>query len=323
MDSRKVEIELPTASVYQAVRTLGSATPEEVARHLREYHLGKVEEALTRLVSAHLVEPSTTVAGSYHAYAPGSAFPRALSEIVQRLCDDAELLTATAATLDPSSPAAAPRLGSDVGISVDRSIDAITGLLAEARHHIDSLLPGVPARTMLRAAIDADQQLYGRGISGRTLYPEAAQSLPRVHEYSAAMDGYSLEVRTSMPSPVRLLIIDRRIGYISHRSAHGARSACVIRNPNVLVTLQAYFDLLWEFSQPLRALDDDDEHLSTNERTVLRGLAHNLSLQEIADHNAMSTATVSRAVNKLGHRIGTTSRFTLGIEAQRRGWLRP
>jgi DNA-binding NarL/FixJ family response regulator len=80
----------------------------------------------------------------------------------------------------------------------------------------------------------------------------------------------------------------------------------------------AVFEAFWRSARPLFSPDDED---AVSERELLSLLVVGLTDAAAAAQLGISVRTVQRRISELSERAGVSSRFQLGVEAVRRGWL--
>ncbi|WP_338676891.1 hypothetical protein V1460_30870 [Streptomyces sp. SCSIO 30461] len=94
----------------------------------------------------------------------------------------------------------------------------------------------------------------------------------------------------------------------------------LIRDPVVVQALVRTHLRWWEAGEEIQAIGEDSvpAHLRPVPEAVLAGLTD----EAAATRLGMSGRTYSRRVGELLIALGTTSRFSAGVEAARRGWIR-
>lgn len=136
------------------------------------------------------------------------------------------------------------------------------------------------------------------------------------------------QARISLRVPMKLAIVDDRMAIIPLlRSGDDAVTASYVIHPSPLLdALSALFESVWERSVPVRqalrgALEPPGETLSHDEAELLTLLAAGLTDAAVGRAMGWSERTVQRHVQRLMARLGVQTRFQVGLEASRRGWI--
>jgi DNA-binding NarL/FixJ family response regulator len=88
--------------------------------------------------------------------------------------------------------------------------------------------------------------------------------------------------------------------------------------------MYALFEQIWATANPLGLPNPQDaQGLGPEEREILRMLANGETDEHIARRLGVSTRTVGRKASDLMRRLGTRSRFQMGVRASELGWLDP
>ncbi|RKT75015.1 regulatory LuxR family protein [Saccharothrix variisporea] len=149
------------------------------------------------------------------------------------------------------------------------------------------------------------------GVRRRTLY--TAKSLDdNVVRQSMG------EVRVLRGRPARGVLVVDDVAVLRA----GAAGAVVVRAPEVVALVAAYFDALWTDAVPL----GDGDHapvdgLSAVQQRIVRLAAGGFKDDTIARMLGLSTRSVRRHLEKLAARVGATNRLSLGVAATRLGWV--
>ncbi len=132
------------------------------------------------------------------------------------------------------------------------------------------------------------------------------------------------QARVCPDVPVNLTIADRRLALLSVPGcADRRRDMIIVRPSGLLDVLIAIFESYWRIATPLTAepviLDGDVPYDAW--RDLLSLLAAGLTDDAIARELGVSERTVGRRVARLEEILGAASRFQLGLQAARHGWL--
>lgn len=158
------------------------------------------------------------------------------------------------------------------------------------RHHEDGAFIGVRRRT-LYTANSLDEKAVGEAVG---------------------------EVRVLSGRPATGVVVVDDVAVLRA----GPAGAVVVRAPEVVALVAAYFDALWTDAVPL---GDGDrvpvDGLSAVQQRIVRLAAGGFKDDTIARMLGLSTRSVRRHLEKLAARVGATNRLSLGVAATRLGWV--
>jgi len=165
----------------------------------------------------------------------------------------------------------------------------------------------------------ADQQ-----IDSRCVYDRASLTIPgRVGDiWEAVRCGVRTRVAASVP--LKLAIADDRQALITSVADDGEGAAYLVHPSALLDALSALFEAVWERSVPLNQPTngvDGEPAMSEQRRDLLGLLAGGATDEAIARTFGWSARTVQRHVHALMAEVGAQTRFQIGMEAARRGWV--
>lgn len=155
-----------------------------------------------------------------------------------------------------------------------------------------------------------------RGRSSRALYPEHALDEAGDPIWSRRRAGERVRVLSSLPS--RLWVLGDSAAMIPDLwvQRHGER--LLIHHRGVVRALRCLFDELWRRATALPGLDDEPNE---DRQQLLELLVSGAIDEQMARTLGVSLRTVRRRIAGLMDDLAVTSRFQLGAEAVRRGWL--
>ena len=130
------------------------------------------------------------------------------------------------------------------------------------------------------------------------------------------------EARVSPTLPVKMMIVDRRVGLVPLNVEDQGGPVMLVRSSSLLDSLYALFELTWERSTPIvftpsgeLKAGHPDSRLSEGAEQVIPLLAAGLNDKAIAYEAGMSTTTLNRRIGELMKSFGTSTRFQLGWRA--------
>jgi DNA-binding NarL/FixJ family response regulator len=119
-----------------------------------------------------------------------------------------------------------------------------------------------------------------------------------------------------------MMFVDRRTALVALDPATPAAGALVVHTPGLVDLVVTLFDLLWEQSAALAPERQECvEDFTDLEVTVVRLLAQGLKDEAVSRRTGLSLRSVRRTVASVGERLGTQSRFELGVKCRDLGLL--
>ncbi|MFX0537131.1 LuxR family transcriptional regulator [Ornithinimicrobium sp. Y1847] len=212
-------------------------------------------------------------------------------------------------------PATIVRLGAEL---VNGAREVVRGL-DRAPYFADVSLPD-----------SAQPRAQARGVTMRIIYE--GESLrdagePRPEWADGVAPGE--EARILPRLPMKLLVADRSRALIGLPTGPGRGEGVLVHGSLLLDSLIAVFDQLWEAAIPLDpGLSDPDQweavlagEVGAGDRRLLALLGMGLTDEAIGRDQGVSARTVQRRLSVLQKILGVETRFQLGVQAARRGWL--
>ncbi|WP_233581060.1 helix-turn-helix domain-containing protein [Streptomyces triticirhizae] len=195
-------------------------------------------------------------------------------------------------------------------------------LSAEISSETSSLAPGGPQSTSNREASRLiTATLLARGIVVRTVYLDSVSNDPASLEHVTWLHQAGGEVRTAPTLPLRVQLIDRRIALLPLDPADSSRGAVLAVEPGIVAAVQTLFDTIWESARPLDSEPEPSQKPTARELAVLKMLSQGMTDEAIARKLAVSLRTERRIVSDLMAVLGAQTRFQLGQQAVRHGYL--
>lgn len=175
----------------------------------------------------------------------------------------------------------------------------------------------------------AQPQAQARGVQVRILYE--GESLRAEGPRPEWADGVAPgeEARILPRLPMKLLVADRSAGLVARPLGPGRGDALLVHDSLLLDALVSVFDQLWDSAIPLDpGLNDPAQweevlagELSRADRRLLALLGMGLTDEAIGRDQGVSARTVQRRLAVMQRALGVESRFQLGVQAARRGWI--
>ncbi|MDO4901859.1 hypothetical protein [Actinomyces sp.] len=159
-----------------------------------------------------------------------------------------------------------------------------------------------------------------RGVRHRALYEMASLHEPAYFRVVAESIRQGEQARFVDRLPFRMLLADETTALILRSDADDGVVATRITDTEVVATFGALFEQLWRTAVPMPRALSAEEALPHN-RELVWALASGMTDEAIARQTGMSLRTVARRIAELNRLLGAQSRFQLGMQAVRLGWL--
>lgn len=165
--------------------------------------------------------------------------------------------------------------------------------------------------------------MLDRGVEVQSIYERPALLVPGRFETLRKLAAVGEQARTLPTVPVELVIYDRAHAMVRLDDDEQAIAALFVHHSGLLTSLICLFDLLWERSVPVPPEPDQpiEERSPETDDVLLSLLAAGFKDESIARHLHISPSTVTRRMARLMELTGTSTRFQLGMQAVRRGWI--
>ncbi|WP_431981767.1 helix-turn-helix transcriptional regulator [Streptomyces qinglanensis] len=163
-----------------------------------------------------------------------------------------------------------------------------------------------------------------RGVEYRVVYSKSAV---QNHSYYAAniqpCVAAGEHARVLPTVPVKLTVFDRRLAIVSMSfvEAEVNDSLLLVRPSSLLSALTGLFETAWRAAYPMHFGDRVPPSLRPLHLRILELLGTGVTDDTIAQLLGISRRTLSRNLEQLNHRAGTSSRFQLALYAVRNGWI--
>lgn len=169
--------------------------------------------------------------------------------------------------------------------------------------------------------LEERQHLEVGQVGYRVVYDTESVTLPG--RMANILDGIRQGERARTgPVPVKLVICDDASAIVASAEDHRREMAYVLHPSSLLDLTIGLFEATWERATPIhRAEPRHDTAFGAQERQLLSLLASGATDAVIARTLGWSVRTVQRHAHELMERLGARTRFQMGMEAVRRGWL--
>lgn len=171
---------------------------------------------------------------------------------------------------------------------------------------------------------EEDRRLSHEEVAYRVIYDRSAVAMPG--RMADIWNGIRLGEQARVGDvPMKLMLCDDRSALIpvaTAGSGYSIDAAYLIGPSSLLDALSALFESLWRRAVPLnRVPQDGGDDLAAEDVDLIGLLVAGNTDERIARSLGWHVRTVSRHVHQLMDRVGAQTRFQLGVEAVRRGWV--
>ncbi len=311
---------------YRRLVALPSASAEDLAEAMA-VELAPLASALSALEDKGLVARSTGKPGHFVASPPALALG---SLIVQREEEIRRAQLELGRLTEQYRGSVADRTGTDV-VDVVRGPQAVADRFAQmqrgAKFEVVALVKSSVA-VVTAEENTAEDVAIARGVAYRVVLERAAFARPGFLDRVVESIHAGEQVRVVDSLPLRLVVADRSLALLplSPTASDSGGGALLVHESGLLDALLHLFDLVWASANEvvpsgsgISVLEAD--RVDEVDARILTLLLAGLTDQAIGGQLGMSLRTVQRRVSSLMDRARVVTRFQLGHEAARRGWV--
>jgi DNA-binding transcriptional ArsR family regulator len=165
------------------------------------------------------------------------------------------------------------------------------------------------------------RDLLNRGVDIRSVYTPEALEQPGRFELITRLAQLGEQARFLPNLPFRLRFMDRRVALVALVGGRYDRIT-LVHQSGLLDALLELFDVYWQRAQPIvSTTPETPDQPSTEDLLLLRMLQAGYKDQAIARQLGTSARTVTRRIAMIASRLGLDTRFQVGAEAAKRGWI--
>ena len=308
------------AQVYRALLGGGSAGVDELAG-AQGMSEDAVFKAVAELIDAGLIGRTSAAGDRYAPVSPEAGLK------VMTARRESELNAAMVATLNAYADFRRSRLSP----STDHLVDVVTGPAmlerveqAERNIHHEVRRLDSPPYYMTGTSNETELEHLAEGIRYRVVYSQSSL------EQEGYLDGNVLpcmkageQARVLHDVPVKLSIMDDTMAMVSLPIGEASvnRSLLIVRPSSLFSALVGLFELAWRAALPIMPSGEAGSRLEPIEQRLLALLSAGVADETIIRTLRISRRTFFRYLERLQARAGVNSRFQLGVQAVRNGWL--
>jgi DNA-binding CsgD family transcriptional regulator/DNA-binding MarR family transcriptional regulator len=315
------------ARVYETLIPNGSSTVDGLARRT-ELTLNRISRALSSLISRGLVTRSPGRPARYSAVAPSLAGSVLIAKREHELAQLQQHLNRLDEAFHAELSANRPDNHIEMVVGSAKVWRAFVRIQRAARHEVRAFDkppyfvppgehgddgPNLEERSFLAAGT----------VGYRVIYSQESVAIPgRLDNiWEGIRRGERARVGSAVPA--KLVISDNAAAIVSSAVDLGEQTAYILHPSSLLDLASGLFEAVWDRAVPLNRGESKtgETPLNDEDRQLLGLLASGATDAVIARTFGWSIRTVQRHLHELMERVGARTRFQVGMEAVRRGWL--
>ncbi|MFB6720045.1 hypothetical protein ACFCV3_07805 [Kribbella sp. NPDC056345] len=202
----------------------------------------------------------------------------------------------------------------------------IDSVQTDAQHHVRAMTMGTIMAPREIQIVTGLFDALKRGVRYDVIYgAHVLQDAAALHMAQQCIDAGE-QARVFPRVPLNLTLVDHRWALVAARSAEARPEfvAMVVHESALLEGLEGIFDALWRIAVPITnttELNDVEAGPSLESKRLLTYLSAGLTDESIAREVGVSERTIARRIGRLQEALGAQTRFQLGVQASRQGWL--
>lgn len=208
----------------------------------------------------------------------------------------------------------------------DAAQSVLNSVQTDAQEHVRAMTMGNIAARELRI-VEGLFEALRRGVRYDVIYgAHVLQDADALHLVQECIDAGE-QARVFPQVPLNITIVDDRWALVGARTEvrRGPEFvALVVHDSPLLGGLERIFEALWRIAVPITGgteLNDVTAGPSLEAKRLLTYLSAGLTDESIAREFGVSERTIARRIGRLQEALGAQTRFQLGVQASRQGWL--
>lgn len=196
----------------------------------------------------------------------------------------------------------------------------------DAQEHVRAMTMGNLAARELKI-VEGMFDALERGVRYDVIYgAHVLQDANALHMVQSCIEAGE-QARVFPHVPLNITIVDDRWALVGARTEvrRGPEFvALVVHDSPLLRGLERIFEALWRIAVPITSgteLNDVTAGPSLDAKRLLTYLSAGLTDESIAREFGVSERTIARRIGRLQEALGAQTRFQLGVQASRQGWL--
>jgi DNA-binding CsgD family transcriptional regulator len=248
----------------------------------------------------------------------------AMEELAQRRTREAALARESASLLTQLwSEGAGRTTYLEVLPSPEAARAVLDRVQQDAREHVRAMTVG-NLSSEHHTIVDGLFEALGRGVGYQVIYGTRVLRDPAALRMVERCTEAGEQARVVPEVPVNLTIVDDRWALVAARASvagHNRVAALVVHDSPLLAGLVGGFEVFWRMAVPLTGGSIEGDVPTGDDRRLLSYLSAGLTDESIARELGVSERTVARRISRLQETLGAQTRFQLGVQASRQGWL--
>ncbi|MEV6235393.1 LuxR C-terminal-related transcriptional regulator [Lentzea sp. NPDC051838] len=194
----------------------------------------------------------------------------------------------------------------------------------DARERVRAMTLGNLSTEEGHKIVDGFFEALARGVQYQVIYGahvlHDAHALDMVQQCVEAGE----DARVFPHVPMNVTIVDDRWALVAARAPMAGKqniAAVVVHDSPFLSGLVGFFDAFWRMAVPVTKSTQVDSAPQRENKQLLTYLSAGLTDEAIAREFGVSERTIARRISRLQETLGAQTRFQLGVQASRQGWL--
>lgn len=173
--------------------------------------------------------------------------------------------------------------------------------------------------------VDGLFDALARGVSYQVIYGTVVLQDPVALRMVQECVDAGEQARVFPQISMNLTIVDQRWALVAARAPVAGKdriTAVVVHHSPFLSGLTGIFESFWRMAVPITSTETSEFSGPTSEtKRLLTYLSAGLTDESIAREFGVSERTIARRISRLQETLGAQTRFQLGVQASRQGWL--
>jgi DNA-binding NarL/FixJ family response regulator len=196
----------------------------------------------------------------------------------------------------------------------------LTLLIEKGGDSFVTIRPNAPTEAIVDQCLPRDLEIVGRYSRSSFIFNTDAGKESHIKRYARETAKKGAVVKLSQYTPFQVVIVDSVTAMLTSEYVGDQQSALLVTQPSIIEALNYFFADLWRDSTDI--FDNENSiPIDTKSKQILQALYDGLTDEAISRALGVSAKTIGRKIAHLSRRVGAQSRFALGAESVKRGWL--
>jgi len=207
---------------------------------------------------------------------------------------------------------------SEILMNAGHLSERLNELCLQAHGSLAVLHPLLRPADMLQVVTRRGRPPRERGISYRLVFRQALLQQPKALDDMKVLVAMGIEIRTVPVIPVSVILVDRETTVVPLGPGSGTEEI-LLHDLRVAHFAHQFFEHVWGTASPFTESAQDKGNFDDLEMAILSALRAGLTDEKTARQLGISTRTLRRYLAGLSERLGTETRFQLGVAAAEAG----